>query len=153
MFSVNHQGGLGLSNTLFNRWSKEQVQDRLSLRDLVQTFCTGFLYKLLDLFSVLYYTVLFCTVLKCGTCTLEGWPTWYRWNAGLWEYPATVQFRSGKFCTIKQIPISLDHWAGGLHCGYCLGNVWGDHMVVRVRSYTASRWGGHWPSTRGPAYG
>ena len=72
MFSVNHQGGLGLSNTLLNRWGKEQVQDRLSLRDLVQTLCTGFLYKLLDLYSVLYCTIMYYAVLQCGTCILEG---------------------------------------------------------------------------------
>ena len=36
----------------------------------------------------------------------------------------------------------LLHWAGGLHCGYCLGNLSSAHSVRSARLYTASMSGG-----------
>ena len=36
------------------------------------------------------------------------------------------------------LPINLDHWAGGLHSGYCFGNVSRSQKVLNTTLYTAS---------------
>lgn len=42
------------------------------------------------------------------------------------------------------LPITLDHWAGGRHSGYCFGNNVRDQWVASVTLYTINLSGSQW---------
>ena len=48
----------------------------------------------------------------------------------------------------KNSPTVFDHWAGGRHCGYCLGNLSSDQKVSKRILYTARMSLGHEEFTR-----